>query len=104
MTAGPDSVGAPPGIVEREVTATPEEFERGLRLAFPGAVAGGPRRFRATRNGIVMDAEWSPLPPRVIARLTLPVLAVTLRFPTAGAQERAEMLAWLDLVTHRGGG
>ncbi len=97
-------MGAPPSTVEREVTATPEEFARGLRLAFPGALAGGPRCYRVTRKGIAMDAEWSLRPPRVLAGLTLPVLAVTLRFPTADAQERAEMLAWLDLVTHRGGG
>lgn len=99
-----DNAPAPPRVVEREMTATPDEFERGLRTAFPDAVEGGPRRFNATYRGTLMELELEPRAPRVIARLALPVLAVTIRFPTAGAAERTAMLAWLDLVTHRGGG
>jgi hypothetical protein len=95
---------APSPVFEREVTATREEFLRGLRTAFPGAVAGGPERFRATYRGTVMDVELASLAPRVVGRLALPVLAVRIGFPAAGAEERAAMLAWLDLMTHRGGG
>jgi hypothetical protein len=99
-----DFRGEPPRVIEREMTATPEEFERGLRSAFPAAVEGGPQRFRITHRGTVMEVEALPQPPRIIARFALPVLAVTIRFPTAGADERAATLAWLDLATHRGGG
>jgi hypothetical protein len=98
------STVVPPPVVWREMTATPGEFERGLRAAFPGAVEGGPQRFVARRDGTVMEVELEPKSPRVIARLVLPVLAVTIRFPTAGDDERAAMLAWFDLATHRGGG
>lgn len=99
-----DTADVPPRVIEREMTATPDEFERGLRSAFPDAVEGGQGRFRASYRGTLMEIESTPQPPRVIAHLALPVLAVSLRFPTAGAAERAAMLAWLDLVTHRGGG
>jgi hypothetical protein len=51
-----------------------------------------------------MEVEAHPQKSRIIARLALPVLAVTIRFPTAGTDERAATLAWLDLATHRGGG
>jgi hypothetical protein len=51
-----------------------------------------------------MEVDVSALPPRAIGRLALPVLAVTLRFPSADAPERAAMLAWLDFAMHRGGG
>ncbi|MBK6603697.1 MAG: hypothetical protein IPG28_19660 [Betaproteobacteria bacterium] len=95
---------APPRVVVRQVTASPEEFAHGLRCAFPEAVEGGPERFRATYRGTVMEIELARSAPRVIGRLALPVLAVTLRFPSAGVDERAAMLARLDLATHRGGG
>jgi hypothetical protein len=95
---------APPRVVRRQVTASPEEFAHGLRCAFPDAVEGGPERFRATYRGTVMEIELARSAPRVIGRLALPVLAVTLRFPSAGVDERAAMLARLDLATHRGGG
>jgi hypothetical protein len=98
------SGSAPPAIIEREVTASVDEFARGLRLAFPGAIEGGPRHFRVWRNECEMDVDVSPLPPRAIGRLALPVLAVTLGFRSATAPERAAMLAWLDFAMHRGGG
>lgn len=98
------SGSAPPAIIEREVTASVDEFERGLRLAFPGAIEGGPRHFRVWRSDCAMEVDVSPLPPRALGGLALPLLAVTLHFPSAGAPERAAMLAWLDFAMHRGGG
>jgi hypothetical protein len=98
------SGSAPPAIVEREVGASCAEFERGLRLAFPQAIEGGPRHFRVWRGGCVMEVDVSALPPRRIGELALPVLAVRLRFPSAAPGERAAMLAWLDFAMHRGGG
>jgi hypothetical protein len=99
------SGSAPPAIIEREVTASGAEFERGLRLAFPQAIEGGPRHFRVRRGDCVMEVDVLPLPPRTFGQLALPVLAVTLRFPEAAAvAERVAMLAWLDFAMHRGGG
>lgn len=98
------SGGAPPPVIEREVTASCGEFERGLRLAFPQAIEGGPHHFRVWRDDCVMEVDVSALPPRAIGGLALPVLAVTLRFPSATAADRAAMLAWLDFAMHRGGG
>lgn len=100
----PASVGGPRSVLERLVTASPQEFERGLRTAFPDAVQGGPEWFRATYEGTVMEVELTPRAPRVLGRLALPVLAVRIRFPVAGAGERAAMLARMDRAMHRGGG
>jgi hypothetical protein len=98
------SGAAPAAVLERAVTASRDEYERGLRAAFPDAVQGGPERFRATYRGTVMEVQLTPQPPRRIGRLDLPVLAVRISFPAAPAEERVTMLARLDLVTHRGGG
>ena len=86
------------------MTASLDEFERGLHTAFPEAVQGGPERFRATYRGTVMEVELNAAAARIIGQLSLPVLAVRISFPAAGAEERAAMLARLDLATHRGGG
>ena len=98
------SGSTPPAIIQREVTASSNEFERRLRLAFPRAIEGGPRHFRVWRDDCVMEVDVSELSPRVIGSLALPALAVTLRFPSATSSERAAMLGWLDLAMHRGGG
>jgi hypothetical protein len=100
----PASAAVPSSVVERQVTASPGEFARGLHTAFPDAVQGGEEHFQATYRGTVMDVELTPQAPRVIGRLSLPVLAVRISFSAASVEERAAMLARLDLATHRGGG
>jgi hypothetical protein len=104
---GADEVPAPdrsPRVIAREVTASPGEYRHGLHMAFPGAVQGGPERFQATYRGTIMEVELTPRAPRIIGQLSLPILEVRISFPAAGAEERAAMLARLDLATHRGGG
>ena len=97
--------GRPPSrVIERQVTASPGEYAHGLHMAFPEAVQGGPEHFHATYRGTVMEIELTPRAPRIIGRLSLPVLEVTISFPAASVEERAAMLARLDLATHRGGG
>lgn len=86
------------------MSSTRDEFLRGLRAAFPGAVSGDGSRFEAIRDGTRMEVEIEVLPPRALGSFALPAIAVRLTFPEAGAEDRARMLAWLDLVTHRGGG
>jgi hypothetical protein len=100
----PAAAAAPPPVLERQVTASLEEFGRGLCAAFPESVHGGPERFQATYQGTVMDIELTPQAPRVIGRLALPVLAVRISFANARPEERSAMLARLDLAMHRGGG
>jgi hypothetical protein len=100
----PASDTEPSRVIVRQVTASPGEFGHGLHMAFPGAVQGGPERFRATYRGTIMEVELTPRAPRIIGQLSLPVLDVTIRFPAASVEAHAAMLAQLDLATHRGGG
>jgi hypothetical protein len=90
--------------IERQVAATPAEFARGLHLAFPAGVVGGPLEFRVTDGRAVMEVSLVPGPDRVIALLRLPTLHVTLRFVAGSEPEQDKMLAYLDLATRRGGG
>lgn len=98
----PPPAAAP--CLERIVSATLGEFVRGLDTAFPGAVNGEGERFRAQWNGATMDIELRPLPPYVVGRLSLPSLAVRIRFDGGAPEANAAMLRRLDLATHRGGG
>lgn len=91
-------------LVEREVSATPAEFVRGLRDAFPEDLTGGGQRFRIARDGAVLDIVVTPGPDRVIAGLRLPTVQVCIRLDGPGLAARARLLRRLDLATHRGGG
>ena len=64
------SGSAPPAIIEREVTASGAEFERGLRLAFPQAIEGG---FVTT-----IDQPLAPLSLAFAGTFTLIILSVSL--------------------------
>lgn len=90
--------------IEREVAATPAEFARGLHLAFPAGVVGGPLAFHVSDGPAEMEVSLVPGPDRVIALLRLPTLHVTLDFVAGEVSEQAKMLAHLDLATRRGGG
>lgn len=89
--------------IEREVAATLDEFGRGLKLAFPGAVSGGPLRFAVVLGEAAMDIELDERSERSLGALRLPRLAVRIRLSGAAAARRA-LLDRLDLATHRGGG
>lgn len=91
-------------VLEREVSASPEEFARGLHNAFPNRVEGGPLRFRVERDGVRLEIDLTPGPDRVIALLRLPTVRVSIRCLGADAAARARLLVYLDLATHRGGG
>lgn len=90
--------------LEREVSASAEEFVRGVHTAFPGrvtAVAGG---VSVDHDGIVMEIAIVPGPPRAIASLRLPTVRVTIRFTAGTPARQASMLAHMDRAMHRGGG
>lgn len=91
-------------LLEREVSATPAEYLRGLRDAFPGAVEVGPWGCRVRRGSAVLEVAVTPGPERVIGRLRLPRVRVRIRLSGGDPSARAELLRRLDLATHRGGG
>jgi hypothetical protein len=90
--------------LEREVSASPGEFARSLRNAFPDALEDGPMRFRVERDGVRLEIALRPGPDLAIALLRLPTVRVSIRCLGADATARARVLAYLDLATHRGGG
>ncbi|MDP4299615.1 hypothetical protein [Leptothrix discophora] len=52
----------------------------------------------------VLRLDWETLPPRQIALLRMPRLAVTFAFEGCSADERARFMRYFDLYTRRGGG
>jgi hypothetical protein len=91
-------------LLEREVSATPAEYVRGLLDAFPGAVEPGPWGYRVNRGSAALDAAIDPGPERVIGGLRLPTVLVRIRLSGGDRAARGELLRRLDLATHRGGG
>ena len=95
-----------PASFEREQGFTAAEWQRCL----PGAV--GKRRLALTSPGrAVVDIgagtlalSWTVLPPRRIALLSMPRLAVCYRFDGVDADARREFMRYFDLYTQRGGG
>jgi len=99
-----ESIGGAPRILRRDMSASVDEFVRGLRAAFPGSLEGTGNLFRASEGGVTMEIEFSIGPTRRIALLALPTLAVTIRFPRGDAAACTALLAHLDRYLHRGGG
>jgi hypothetical protein len=92
------------GKLEREVSASPEEFLRGLRAAFPGRVTEAPGGVSVDGSGAVMEIALVAGPPRAIALLRLPTLRVMIRFTAGTPAQQSRMLARMDRAMHRGGG
>jgi hypothetical protein len=92
-------------VLEREMGCTREDLLRWL----PGATGDAPRRsdgeelVLAVAGGEVR-IRAAPRPPRRIAGVELPVLAVSFRFEGLDAAAREVFLARFDLYTRRGGG
>lgn len=94
----------PGAALEREVGASVAEYVRGLENAFPDGLSGGPLRFRARGVGAAVEITLTPLAPRLIGGLTLPTLAVRIRFTEGDADAQAALLAHMDRAMQRGGG
>ena len=90
--------------VTREVYTTPSEFVRGLRLAFPEALADGPLNFRVSDGGVIMEIALVTGPERRIALLRLPTLTVHIRFMSGDPAACERVLKHMDLAMRRGGG
>jgi hypothetical protein len=95
---------APPGTIEREVWATPDEFRHGLELAFPGQVTAHGDTLLVHDGQVAMEIALTELTPRTIALLNLPRMKVSLRGTAGSADQWAAMLERMDLAMHRGGG
>jgi hypothetical protein len=93
-----------PEIIEREVWATPDEFRRGLDLAFPSRVTERDGILHVDNNHAVIEIALEIMTPRRIALLNMPRMKVSLRITAGSAEQRAAMLAHMDLAMHRGGG
>ena len=91
-------------MLEREVSASPEEFLRGLRATFPGRVTEASGGISVDGDGAVMKIALVPGAPRAIALLRLPTLRVSIRFAAGTPAQQADMLAHMDRAMHRGGG
>ncbi len=91
-------------MLEREVSATPEEFRRGLALAFPGLVVATGDVLRVDDGRVAMEISLTPGTSRVIAAITLSRLHVTIKFVRGTTSEQKSMLARMDLAMQRGGG
>lgn len=96
-----------PEAFDREQGCTEADWERSL----PGAV--GPNRLHRPGAGSAtvdlghggrLHLSWAPMPPRQIALVRMPRLAVRFRFDGAGAAARAEFMRYFDLYMQRGGG
>jgi hypothetical protein len=90
--------------IEREVWATPAEFRRGLALAFPAGLVERDGLLCVDDGQAAMAIALEVMPPRTIALLHMPRMKVSLRMTAGSAEQRAAMLARMDLAMQRGGG
>lgn len=97
--------GALPDAFERQVTATPVEFERDLRRAWPAGVdVVAPAHFRLHDGDVCLDIQTEPRPMRRLGLFELPQLAARYRFSGGDEESRRKLLATLDRAMQRGGG
>ena len=95
-----------PASFEREQGFTETEWQRCL----PGAVRDHALALPAPGQAVVtigagtLRLHWTVLPPRRIALVSLPRLAVRYRFDGVDTAERCEFMRYFDLYTQRGGG
>jgi hypothetical protein len=71
--------------------------EHALELPVPG-------RARVAIGAGTLALEWTVLPPRRIALMSVPRLAVRYRFDGVDADARRDFMRYFDLYTQRGGG
>jgi hypothetical protein len=94
----------------------PEAFERDVgysdtewRTAIVRAVAQYPIHIQGAAAHVQigegsLSLQWSPLPNRTIALLSMPRLAVSFKFKGVGPDERYAFMRVFDLNTQKGGG
>ena len=94
-----------PAKFEREMGYT----EADLLSVLPGALRGrahevSPGQLRVMLDTGMMRMGWQVLPPRQIALMRMPRLAVQFDFGATDEAERQAVMKFFDLYTQRGGG
>jgi hypothetical protein len=95
-----------PPTFEREQGCTEDEWQRWL----PGAVREhalsqpAPGRACVVIDGGTLHLAWTALPPRQIALIRMPRMAVAYRFEGVDADARSRFMQYFDLYLQRGGG
>ncbi len=97
--------GLVPESFERRVTATPGEFARDLRQAWPEVVAdAGGSRFELQEGEQLLVIVIEPAGVRRLGLFELPQLDVHFRFGSGEEPARRALLARLDRGMQKGGG
>jgi hypothetical protein len=83
--------------------------EREWLTWLPGAVRGRAVELSAGKASVAiggghLDLAWQTLPPRRIALMSMPRLAVQFRFSDLSSEERFAFMRYFDLFMQRGGG
>ncbi|HRP25087.1 MAG TPA: hypothetical protein PLF79_08105 [Thauera sp.] len=97
--------GPVPESLVRRVTATPREFERDLRQAWPAVQGSAEARRFDLQDGaqdLVIDIEAAGV--RRLGLFELPQLDVHYRFGPGDEAARRALLARLDRAMQKGGG
>lgn len=95
-----------PCSFERDTGGTEAEW----LLRLPGACNGNPLRVEGARatvmlgDGASLRLAWRELPPRQIALMRMPRMAVSFRFEGSSAEARQAFMRYFDLYMQRGGG
>lgn len=91
---------------EREYGCTEHEWRGWMPAATGGraCVDAGPQALQVHIGAGHLTLTWQVLPPRVIALVRLPRLAVAFAFEGVPLAERREFLRRFDLHLQRGGG
>ncbi len=95
-----------PQTFEREQGCTEVEWQRWL----PGAVRGhalsqpAPGQACVDIDSGTLHLAWTVLPPRQIALIRMPRMAVAYRFEGVDAGARSRFMQFFDLYLQRGGG
>ncbi|MGL1834630.1 hypothetical protein ACKVEX_13615 [Rhodocyclaceae bacterium SMB388] len=97
--------GPVPEHFEREVAASPAEFERDLRKAWPAGVTSGEGGvFRLGEAALALTIRVEPKGERRLGLLALPLLQVQYDFAGGDEAMRRALLLRLDRAMQRGGG
>ena len=97
--------GPVPESFGRRVTATPREFERDLRQAWPDARSSADAlRFDLEDGALSLVIEVEPAGVRRLGLFELPQLDVRYRFGAGDESARRALLARLDRAMQKGGG
>jgi hypothetical protein len=94
-----------PADFKREMGCTEAELLRWL----PGATNGHaltllPRSAEIAVDGGRLELAWRELPPRQIALMRMPRLAIAFHFEGVSEAQRQAFMRYFDLYTQRGGG